>query len=128
MARVDQYRRWWPWLRHFEAAALEPGDTWRATVQPPLPYRLSFDLHLHRVEHPRLIAADITGDIEGEATIELVPSAVGTELHLRSALTPTNPFLRAVASVAQPMARYGHEWVLDTGLRQFRARALGHHQ
>jgi hypothetical protein len=125
MARVDDYRRWWPWLRRFDAAGLERGVTWTATVQPPLPYRLTFDLHLVAVDAPHLVVADITGDLEGEARIEVSPTGVGSELHLTSALVPTNPVLRAVAQVAEPMARYGHQWVLDTGLRQFRDRALG---
>jgi hypothetical protein len=29
-----------------------------------------------------------------------------------------------VARVAQPVVTFGHDWVLDTGARQFRSRAL----
>ncbi len=125
MARVDAYRSWWPWLRHFDAPALSPGATWSAVVQPPLPYRLRFELHLGEVEEPRVVTADVTGDIEGSARLEISPSASGSELHLLSELRPTNALLRAVAQMAAPMARFGHDWVLDTGLRQFRSRALG---
>ena len=124
LARVEDYRSWWPWLRRFDAPGLERGVTWTATVQPPVPYRLSFDLHLVTVEAPHVVVADVTGDLEGEARIEVAPTAVGSELHFTSALVPTNPLLRAVALVAEPVARFGHQWVLDTGLRQFRARAL----
>jgi len=124
IARVDDYRRWWPWLRHLDATGLERGATWTATVQPPLPYRVSFELHLVAVEAPHLVAADVTGDIEGEARLELSPTDLGSELHLTSALVPTNRVLRTVAQMAEPIARFGHQWVLDTGLRQFRASAL----
>jgi hypothetical protein len=124
MARVEDYRRWWPWLRRFDAPGLERGATWTATVQPPLPYRLTFDLHLTTVDAPHVVAADITGDLEGEARIEVSPTPNGSLLHFTSALMPTNSVLRAVVQVAEPMARFGHQWVLDTGLRQFRARAL----
>jgi hypothetical protein len=99
--------------------------TWSAVVQPPLPYRLRFELHLGDVEPPRVVTADVTGDITGSARLEITPSDEGCELHLLSELRPTNPMLRAVAQVAAPMARFGHDWVLDTGLRQFRARAFG---
>jgi hypothetical protein len=124
MGRVGDYRRWWPWLRRFDAAALTTGDVWAATVQPPLPYRLSFELHLLEVEPPHLVAVDVTGDIEGEARLEVSAVPAGSELHFRSQLAPTSTVLRAIATVAGPVARYGHEWVLDTGLEQFRARAL----
>lgn len=125
IAELGAYRTWWPWLRHFDAGGLAPGVTWSAVVQPPLPYRLRFELHLGDVEPPRVVTADVTGDITGSARLEITPSDEGCELHLLSELRPTNPMLRAVAQVAAPMARFGHDWVLDTGLRQFRARAFG---
>lgn len=124
MARVDAYREWWPWLRHFEAAPLVPGALWTATVQPPLPYRLQFDVQLGDVVAPRHVSAEISGDITGSARLEVRPSGDGSELHLVSELAPANAVLRGVAHLARPMVRYGHEWVLDTGLRQFRDRAL----
>jgi len=124
MARVNAYCEWWPWLRYFDAAALAPGAVWSAVVQPPLPYRLRFDVRLDEVMAPRCVSAEVTGDIEGSARLEITPTADGSELHLVSELVPTNAVLRTVAQLASPMVRFGHEWVLDTGLRQFRDRAL----
>lgn len=124
MVRVDAYREWWPWLRSFDAIALATGEVWTAVVQPPLPYRLRFDIRLDEVEAPRVASAEVSGDIEGTARLEIEPTSHGSELHLVSELAPTNAVLRAVARVAHPMVRFGHEWVLDTGLRQFRDRAL----
>ncbi|MEQ1786119.1 MAG: SRPBCC family protein [Acidimicrobiales bacterium] len=124
MARVDAYREWWPWLRQLDATALVGGDVWSAVVQPPLPYRLRFSVHLDRVDAPLLASAHVTGDIEGTARLVIEPTAEGSELHFTSELAPTNAVLRTVASLASPMVRFGHEWVLDTGLRQFRDRAL----
>jgi hypothetical protein len=124
IASVDRYREWWPWLRRFDADRLSTGDVWAATVQPPLPYRVSFDLHLIEVDAPRVVAADVTGDVEGSARLEVFAVDAGSELHFTSELTPTNSVLRAVTRLASPVARYGHEWVLNTGLAQFRARAL----
>ena len=98
-----------------------PGEVWTATVQPPLPYRLTFDLLITEVRPLRVVAVDVTGDIEGTARLEVSTSRVGSELHFTSELTPTNSILRTVAQVAAPVARYGHAWVLDSGLRQFRS-------
>jgi uncharacterized protein YndB with AHSA1/START domain len=124
IARVDAYRQWWPWLRRLDAASLDAGEVWTAIVQPPLPYRLRFDIHLDDVRAPHHASANVTGDIEGRARLEIAPTPDGSELHVVSELAPTNSVLRAVARVASPMVHYGHEWVLDTGLRQFRDRAL----
>jgi hypothetical protein len=122
----SQYRRWWPWLRRLDGAAFEEGASWRCEVQPPLPYVLRFDLHLEEVEAARFATARIEGDIVGHAAIDVHPHGdAGSELRLVAALAPSSPALRAVARVAAPIARFGHDWVLDTGLRQFRRRALG---
>ena len=124
MVSVDRFRSWWPWLRRFEAAGVARGEVWTATVQPPLPYRLTFDLLLTEVDAPRAVAVDVTGDIEGAARLEVAPRGAGSELHFTSELIPTSSILRAVAQVAPPVARFGHQWVLENGLRQFRAGAF----
>jgi len=126
MVSVDQFQRWWPWLRRFRASGVQRGDVWTATVQPPLPYRVRFDLLLTEVVAPHLVAVDVTGDIEGAARLEVHGNgaAGGSELHFTSELTPTSSMLRAVARLAPPVARFGHEWVLNTGLEQFRSQAL----
>jgi uncharacterized protein YndB with AHSA1/START domain len=124
MTRVDAYRQWWPWLRSLDAAALAAGERWEAVVQPPLPYRLRFSIHLDEVSPVQHVVARVSGDISGSARLHLTETPSGSRLRLVSSLEPTHRVLQAVASVAAPVARYGHEWVLDTGLQQFRDRAL----
>lgn len=124
MSEVGCFRGWWPWLRELDASALEPGAIWSAVVQPPLPYRLRFDVHILDVVALASVTAKVTGDIEGSARLDIAATPSGSELHLVSELAPTNAVLRTVAALAGPVARFGHEWVLDTGLRQFRDQAL----
>jgi len=134
IAAVDEYPRWWPWLQGFEGRALVAGDVWRATVQPPLPYSLAFTVALREVDEARRVVADIGGDICGSATLRLddLPGGPpsprqagppGCEACLVSELAPRHPVLRAAARLASPIVRYGHDWVLDTGARQFVDRA-----
>jgi hypothetical protein len=124
MVQVQDYRRWWPWLRACDATAFEPGAEWSCVVQPPLPYSLRFRITLDEIEHGRFAAATIDGDITGTARIDVTPTDAGSELRLVSRLAPANGWLRAVSAVARPIAQMGHDWVIDTGLRQFRAKAL----
>jgi hypothetical protein len=123
---TDDYRRWWPWLRRLEAKGLIEGDTWDCVVQPPLPYTLRFTLSLDRVVPGRLAVASITGQIEGAARLEIDTDGDDTscEARLVSELVPANGMLKTVSRFAQPVAQFGHDWVLDTGARQFRARML----
>ncbi len=121
---VARYTDWWPWLRTFEARTFAVGERWTCVVQPPLPYSLRFHLALDEVDAGRLAVATISGDIVGDARLELTDDGDGCEARLRSRLAPSNGVLRAIARVARPVVTFGHDWVLDTGLRQFRSRAL----
>jgi uncharacterized protein YndB with AHSA1/START domain len=130
LARVEQYPTWWPWLREFDGVALRTGETWRCVVKPPLPYTVRFAVELTDVVDRHLVRARITGDITGTARLvvtDLEPDRPdgtpnrrpGCELMLNSALDATGGMPRLVARVLRPVATMGHDWVLDTGARQF---------
>lgn len=124
IGRTSQYRDWWPWLRRLDANGLVTGDAWRCTVQPPLPYTLRFTIVIGDVEPGVRATATVDGDIVGSAALDLGPADGGTELRLSSTLRPENRPLRLVSTLAPWMARFGHDWVINTGLEQFRRRAL----
>ncbi len=117
--RVDRYRDWWPWLRRLDAVELAADQVWRCTVRPPLPYRVRVELRLLEVEPGRLVRASVAGDVVGDAHVEIRPADAGSEVRFRSSLEPASGFLRSLSRVASPLARYGHDWVIDTGARQF---------
>ncbi len=123
ISAVDDYRIWWPWLREFDGRALDNGDVWRCTVQPPLPYTVRFCLAIGEVVAEQSVSATITGDIVGTARLGIVPATDGCVVRLVSSIAPDNRVLRIVAAAALPLARGGHNWVLDTGARQFTERA-----
>ena len=125
ISTTQDYRRWWPWLRRFNAGGLVAGEVWTAVVQPPLPYSLTFTISLDDVVAPAAVSATIAGEIEGTAQLQIDSDGNGgCEARLASHLAPAHPILRAVAVFARPMVRFGHDWVLDTGARQFSRRAL----
>lgn len=121
---IDDYPRWWPWLRSFEAEAFAPGARWRCVVRPPLGYPVRFAITLGEVAPPRHADAVVGGDIEGHARLDITGHGQGSELRLVSELRPVSPLVRVVTRLASPVARTSHDWVLDTGLRQFRRHAL----
>ena len=120
---MGNYRSWWPWLRRFDAQGLTAGEEWRCEVQPPLPYIVRFQVAIEKVEPPALVHALVLGDVVGDATLELEEAEGGCRAILHSALAPGNAALRLVSRFAAPVARFGHDWVLDSGARQFIARA-----
>lgn len=119
LVAIDRYATWWPWLREFDGAALATGATWRCTVRPPLPYRVRFTITFDEVEPGRSATATIGRDLTGTASLAVAETPAGSELRLRACLTPSRTLLRAVATVAHPVARFGHDWVIGTGFRRF---------
>jgi uncharacterized protein YndB with AHSA1/START domain len=124
LARVEDYRQWWPWLRRFDAVHLADDEIWHCLVQPPLPYWVRFDVTLDEVLPPTTVRASITGDIVGVASVQISEREGGSEARLVSRLEPGNGFLKVVSRLAAPVSRFGHDWVLDNGAQQFIDRAL----
>lgn len=124
IGRVDAYRDWWPWLRAFEARGLVTGDRWDCAVRPPVPYVLRFTVTLDEVAEHRQIDATVSGDLTGTAGVVLTPTGGGCNVRLTSSLEPTGQPLRTVMRLTPWLGRFGHDWVLGVGLRQFRRQAL----
>jgi uncharacterized protein YndB with AHSA1/START domain len=120
VTEIDQYRHWWPWLRSFDGRAFAAGERWGCVVKPQLPYTLEFEIVLEEVRRAERAYARLTGDIEGWAELVLADAETGSVLRLRSDLTAGGGPARWVEMLAGPLARRGHDWVLDNGIRQFR--------
>jgi uncharacterized protein YndB with AHSA1/START domain len=124
ITQVDRYPTWWPWLRSFNATELKAGAEWQCRVQPPLPYSLRLVITIEDVVAEESVAATVSGDVEGTAELRLLDIPDGSEAHLTSALAPSSRPLKLIARAALPVVRFGHDWVLDTGAKQFSERAL----
>jgi hypothetical protein len=124
VASTDDYRQWWPWLRSFDARGLIAGDEWRCAVRAPLGYTVRFTVHLDEVRTPTLVRATIGGDIVGRAELGVTPDRECCDVRLTSSLKPRNRGFAVLAFLAAPLARHGHDWILDTGAGQFAGRAL----
>ena len=126
LTEVRGYPSWWPWLRRFDPGdGFVPASRWSCVVVPPLPYVVRFRVELDEVRPREAVRATVRGDVKGWAELTLDDDGEGTSrARLRSELAPSNPVLRQFAMLAPPMVRWGHDWVLDQGQRQFLERAL----
>jgi carbon monoxide dehydrogenase subunit G len=127
---VEQFPRWWPWLRSFDAGAekLLPGTVANCAVRGPLPYTLEFQVHVEQVEPGLSIDTRVSGDLEGRARLEIgrlegagddastARLSWSVDLHL--------PLLSVASRFARPMLVWAHDRVVTTGVAQFREHAL----
>jgi uncharacterized protein YndB with AHSA1/START domain len=121
---TDAYQSWWTWLRKFEAPGLQAGAEWRCEVQPPVPYPVRFRVVIEEIMRASFVRARVEGDVIGQATLTLTDDPTGCVALLASSLAPGSATLRLVSRLAAPVARFGHDYVLDSGARLFIARAI----
>ncbi|HVF13289.1 MAG TPA: hypothetical protein VM942_01750 [Acidimicrobiales bacterium] len=124
LTSVDRYRHWWPWLRRFDGGSFSEGARWRCAVRSPLLYPVRFDVVLDEVIAGRSASASVFGDIAGQARLDVSLVEGGSQLRLVSTLASDRRLLRLIFRLAPPVARFGHDRLLATGLRQFRDRAF----
>jgi uncharacterized protein YndB with AHSA1/START domain len=124
LSEVARYPTWLPWLQEFTGTELVAGADWECEVHPPLPFSLRFTVTLTEVAAPSLVRASVAGDVCGVARLELEDDPEGCSVRVVSEVAPSNTLLRALGFLGRPLARLGHDWVLDTGADQFSRRAL----
>lgn len=123
IGRVDHYRDWWPWLHQFDGRTLSTGDVWSCEVHPPVPYVVRFTIELTGVVPGVSVTAAISGDIDGTARLRVHSDEAGCRARLVAELAPAKQSLRVMSVAARPVVHFGHNWILDVGVRQFRARS-----
>ena len=123
LEQVDRYQDWWAWLRRFDGRALDAGATWHCTVRSALLYPVRFSVELHEVEPGRRISAVVDGDVVGQATLTLEPRGDGTDLVLVADLQAGHPWLQRLQRWAHPVARFGHDRIIDRALAELADRA-----
>ena len=126
-SRTDRFQEWWPWLRTLESDGLVEGTVSRCVVRAPVPYSLTFDVAILEVVPECRVVTEISGDLEGPARLDVDAHPEGSEARLTWELELRDPLLRAGAAFARPLMEWGHSWVVDTGVRQFRRSALPGH-
>lgn len=122
--RLDEFEKWWGWLGSFgvQGAGLRKGAVLEGLVAPPLPYRMAVRVRLTRCQPRRLVDAEVTGDLAGEAHLRLRPEGGGTLTDVAWSLEMLQRPMRMVALAAYPLLRWGHDRVVDVTVRSFRSQ------
>ena len=126
LSRVEDFPRWWPWLREFSGDGLVPGGRSVCVVRAPAPYTLRFTVTVREMVPGRLVDAEVEGDLTGPARLEVsAGNDGGSAARLAWEMELRRPVLVAAALVGRPVLEWGHDWVVANGVEQFLQRALG---
>ena len=124
ISRSENYPQWWSWLRQFESDGLRAGGHTECAIQAPLPYALRVSVDIERVVPPERVETRVTGDLEGPARLEIVPTESGCAARLVWSLELREPWLRRFARVGRPVLAWAHDRIIGIGVRQFERVAL----
>jgi carbon monoxide dehydrogenase subunit G len=123
---VKYFDRSSPWLENLiiEAPGLRDGSVLQGTITTPLPYRIRLTINFEQCVPPCLIVATVHGDLAGEARLSLIADGQRTRAELRWTIEMMQRPMRAVARLAHPALRRGHDTVVQAAIRALTARAV----
>jgi len=121
------YPSWWKGVKRVELLKTGNGvgDISRFTWRSVLPYSLSFDLEVTRVERPFVIEGRASGELEGVGIWTLsTPEAGRTAVRYDWRVRTTKAWMNALGPLPRPAFMWNHDVVMRQGARGL-ANVLG---
>jgi mannose-6-phosphate isomerase-like protein (cupin superfamily) len=116
----EDYPRWWgeAWKRVTpigDAPAGSIGAKTEVIAGGFLPYTITLELEVARIEHPNLIGVLSRGDLEGTGTWRLHEFDGGTAVSYDWRVRAGKPLIRRFSPIVKPLFRANHNWVMRRG-------------
>jgi uncharacterized protein YndB with AHSA1/START domain len=124
----ERWPEWWKGV--LEAEKLEGGDATgvgqygRYVWKAKLPYRVEFRIRTTRVDRPRLLEGDATGELAGVGRWHLFEQDGLTAVIYEWNVHTTTAWMNLLAPVARPAFQSNHDYVMRNGGEGL-ARLLG---
>jgi hypothetical protein len=120
--------RWWPNIeRVIETMPGERsgvGSTRRYIWRTRLPYKLSFDIRVTRVDRPVLLEGLVSGEVEGSGRWEFESCGPTTIIRHFWSVRIAKRWMKLLAPLAMPVFAWNHKQVMRAGAEGL-ARFLG---
>ena len=119
----DRWPSWWKGVERVELLrpAVGPGQVGsvrRFTWKSRLPYRLTFDMTVTRVEPKSLIESAAEGELSGIGRWTFEAAGGGaTRVRYDWDVRTTKPWMNWLAPVARPLFQWNHDVVMGWGLQ-----------
>jgi uncharacterized protein YndB with AHSA1/START domain/quercetin dioxygenase-like cupin family protein len=127
LADARTYPRWWTPV-YIDVDADGPprlGKLSRQHFKGRLPYHLHTESTITRLEPPRVVEGDVTGDLRGRGTWTLTPTATGTHVRFDWRVFADRRLLRVLTPVLRPAFRWNHNWAIARAMEGLEPYAKG---
>jgi hypothetical protein len=129
LVRPDEWPRWWRAVKRVELLAEGDatgiGAVRRFTWGSALPYGVSFDMRVTRIEPMSVIEGRASGELDGLGRWTLRPDdGAATMVRYEWQIELTKPWMRTLAPLLRPAFAWNHNVVMDWGYRDL-CRRLG---
>lgn len=117
--RSEEWPMWWRGVERVEV--LEDGDAnhvggvRRYTWKSKLPYRLTFDMRMVRVEPRSLIEGEAFGELAGRGLWTFTGAGRTTDVRYDWRVETTKPWMNLLAPLARPLFKWNHDVVMAWG-------------
>ncbi|MGR9072593.1 MAG: SRPBCC family protein [Gammaproteobacteria bacterium] len=117
--QTEEWPRWWKYVKKVEV--LEPGEAsglnsvTRFHWTTRLPYRLTLDLKLTRIETRRLLETAVTGDLTGRGRCVLTAQPDYTAVLFIWEVSPCRSWMNFFSPVARTAFEWNHRQVMLEG-------------
>jgi uncharacterized protein YndB with AHSA1/START domain len=116
---IERWPEWWSGVESVEELFHGDGDgegtVYRHVWRSKIPYGVTFDVTVTRVEKPYLIEARAEGGLAGTGTFRLFEAPLGTAVTYDWAVRTTKAWMNAVAPLARPVFAWNHHAVMKNG-------------
>jgi hypothetical protein len=125
--------RWPTWWKGVERVVLVEkggdgdgavGNIYRYTWKSKLPYRLTFDMQLTRVEPMAIIEGTALGELSGTGRWQLTSDGEVTTARYDWRVETTKPWMNLLTPIARPVFKWNHNVVMNWGAEGL-AKQLG---
>jgi hypothetical protein len=124
--RSGEWPSWWRGVERVERLqegdANHVGSVQRYTWKSKLPYRLSFDMRLTRVEPMSLIEGEAFGELTGRGLWLLSSEGDVTIVRYDWKVETTKLWMNLLAPLARPVFKWNHDVVMNWGAQALAAR------
>lgn len=117
--RSEDWASWWKFVKRVERIsegdATGVGAIRRQTWTTRLPYNLTFETRVTRVERPHLLEAKASGDLDGTGLWTLTREGDRTRVRYDWNVRTTKSWMNLFAPLAKPFFAWNHDAVMRAG-------------